>query len=70
VVDSLLKNLSVRYTLAELTYPCFIPGRAATVLVDKKVIGRFGEIHPQVLEAWQLKMPAAVFELDLERLIS
>jgi phenylalanyl-tRNA synthetase beta subunit len=28
-----------------------------------------GEIHPEVLERWQIEMPAAAMELDLHQLL-
>src|SRR5256884_1794817 len=46
----------------------FIAGRAASVLVDGHAVGRFGEIHPWILEAYALVQPALAFELDVEAL--
>ena len=48
----------------------FIPGRAASVLVDGREIGRFGELHPRILEAYSLVQPVMAFELDVEPLRS
>ena len=31
-------------------------------------IGLIGELHPEVLECWQISMPSVVFELEVERL--
>jgi phenylalanyl-tRNA synthetase beta chain len=68
VVESLLRNLGVRWRIEELSYPCFIEGRAASVRIGKRIIGMFGEIHPQVLKNWRLEMPVGAFELDVESL--
>ncbi len=46
----------------------FIPGRAASVLVDGREAGRFGEIHPRILEAYALVQPVLAFELDVDLL--
>jgi phenylalanyl-tRNA synthetase beta chain len=46
----------------------FIAGRAASVLVDGQEIGRFGEIHPRILEAYTLVQPVMAFELVAEAL--
>src|SRR2546428_3929701 len=46
----------------------FIAGRAAAVLVDGHAVGRFGEIHPRIMEAYALVQPALAFELDVEPL--
>ena len=43
----------------------FIPGRVASVLLDGRDVGRFGEIHPRILEAYTLVQPVVAFELDV-----
>lgn len=48
----------------------FLPGRAASVHVDGGEIGRFGEVHPRILEAYTLVQPVMAFELDVEPLRS
>ena len=51
---------------AEETYDkAFIPGRGADIIVNGKAIGVFGEIHPEVLEKFDLSNPVAAFEIDL-----
>ena len=45
----------------------FIDGRCAEVLVDGKVIGYFGEIHPKILKKFRVKMPVSLLEIGLER---
>jgi len=46
----------------------FIPGRAAAVSVRGKEVGRFGEVHPRILDAYGLIQPVMAFELDVEPL--
>src|SRR6185437_10697023 len=41
----------------------FHPGRSGTVALGPKQIGWFGELHPKILAACDLKMPVAGFEL-------
>ncbi len=43
----------------------FIEGRVAEIIMDKKVIGYIGEIHPKILRNWKIKMPVAIFEIKL-----
>lgn len=43
----------------------FIPGRAATVRTGGADAGRFGEIHPRILEAYGLVQPVMALELDI-----
>ena len=42
------------------------PGRSGTITMGPKVIAQFGEIHPKVLAAFDLKGPAAGFEIFLD----
>ncbi len=46
----------------------YIPGRCARVLLEGEDIGIFGEVHPEVLEAFGIVQPTIALELDLERL--
>ena len=45
----------------------FIEGRVAEILLDGEFIGCVGEIHPRILKNWKIKMPVALFEIDLEK---
>jgi len=60
--EALLKELGFAYSLEAVDEPFYIPTRSARV-VGQKVNGHFGEIHPQVLENFNLSMPAASVEL-------
>jgi len=42
------------------------PGRSGTIAMGPKVIAQFGEIHPKVLAAFDVKVPAAGFEIFLD----
>lgn len=44
------------------------PGRSATLRLGPQVLAQFGELHPKVLKALDLKGPAVGFEVFLERL--
>lgn len=65
-LDFLLFYLDVPYSLEALEHPSFLTGRAGRILVRERPVGIIGELHPEVLEAWQVTMPAVVFELDVE----
>ena len=45
--------------------PWFVDGRVAEINFNGKLIGYLGEIHPKILKDWKIKMPVALFELDL-----
>ncbi len=49
-------------------FPLCIAGRSGELLSNGAPVGFIGEVHPEILEKWGIKMPAVVFELDLTRL--
>ena len=67
-VSALLYFLDHKYEVAESDDPRFIPGRQAAILSNGKKVGVFGEIHPQVLENWNITVPAVGGEIDLEEI--
>jgi len=69
ILDYMAKMLNVEFKLEESIVHNFIEGRAGSILFNEKEIGFIGEVHPSVLRAWHLKMPLAVFEIDLEKII-
>ena len=69
-VSSLLYFLDHEYNVVETDDPRFIAGRQAGIVAGGKIIGVFGEIHPQVLENWGITTPCAAGELDLEDLMA
>ena len=44
------------------------PGRAAYVALGPNRVADFGELHPRVLEAFEIEVPVVAFEFDLEAL--
>lgn len=46
----------------------FHPGRSAVLRLGPTVLGQFGELHPKILKALDLKGPAVGFEVFLDRL--
>ena len=44
----------------------FHPGRSGTVALGPKQIAWFGELHPRILAAFDLKLPVAAFEINLD----
>ncbi|MCS7106459.1 MAG: phenylalanine--tRNA ligase subunit beta, partial [Candidatus Aenigmarchaeota archaeon] len=66
VLDSLLSTLGISYKLKRIEHESFIQGRVAGVFVKDKQVGFIGEIHPLVLEKWNLEMPVVAFEIEVE----
>jgi len=70
LVLSLLRDLGQSGEVTAVDDANFIPGRAAAVVLHGRDIGRFGEIHPRILEAYTLVQPVIIFELDVAPLRS
>ncbi|NLV26303.1 MAG: phenylalanine--tRNA ligase subunit beta [Methanomicrobiales archaeon] len=68
--DALMRELGLVYLPQESTDPAFIPGRAADIIVNGKKAGVFGEIHPGVLNRFDIDQPVAGIELDLNIIFS
>lgn len=70
VLEALLDRLGLRgwSLVREAGHSLFHPGKAARVTVGETVIGVIGEIHPDVLENYNLPQSAAAMEVDFEAL--
>lgn len=56
------------YELKQTGDPTYHPGRNAEVVLGKTRIGVMGELHPVVLENYELPFKAYLFEFDLEKI--
>jgi phenylalanyl-tRNA synthetase beta chain len=65
-LETLAREAGVEPAFSDTKEPGFIPGRAAAVLVGKKRWGVLGEVHPEVLAAFGITQPVAVFEVELD----
>ena len=59
-------NLKINLKEPEQSHLHFIDGRVAEIFLENKSIGFIGEIHPKILKNWKIKMPVALFEINLE----
>lgn len=68
LVLSLLRDVGAPGAVEPVADENFIPGRVASVLAGEREVGRFGEVHPRVLEGYTLVQPAIACELDVAAL--
>jgi phenylalanyl-tRNA synthetase beta chain len=69
-VEALLTNLGLKnWQIKEAKNPSFLEGRTAAVYIKRKRLGILGEMHPAVLNNFELENPTVAFEIDLEPLI-
>jgi len=68
VVQAVMRELDIEWDVEESSDEAFIEGRRADIIVNGQKVGVFGEVHPEVLEKFQLSTPVVGFEIDLSML--
>lgn len=68
-LDLFFYYLNTDYHLQPITHPSFISGRVGGIIVNNKQIGFIGELHPNVLENWDISIPCTAFELTIDMLL-
>ncbi len=68
ILDYLAHSLNLNFKITESTHPNFAEGRTASIQLNNKTIGCIGEIHPQTLRNWTIKMPLAVLEISSDEI--
>jgi phenylalanyl-tRNA synthetase beta chain len=67
--EALLANVGLKkWQIKEAKHPSFLEGRTAAIYIKGKKIGVLGEVHPEVLNNFEIENPTAAFETDLETL--
>jgi phenylalanyl-tRNA synthetase beta chain len=68
-VEALLHNMSLKkWEIKPIRHPSFLEGRVAAVYVKRKELGVLGEMHPEVLNNFELENPTSAFEIDVEQM--
>jgi phenylalanyl-tRNA synthetase beta chain len=65
---SRMLNIELKICESEKSPSYFIDGRTAEIKLENNTIGFLGEIHPRILKNWKIKMPVALFEINLEEI--
>jgi phenylalanyl-tRNA synthetase beta chain len=69
--EALLANMGVaNWQIKVAKHPSFLGGRTAAISIGKRQIGVLGEVHPQVLNNFEIENPTAALEIDLEWLLT
>lgn len=69
VLEFLSSQTGVKYTLSDFEHPNLIEGRCAKIKINGQEAGFMGEMHPETLRNWSIKMPIAVLEISLDFLL-
>jgi len=68
-VEALLHNMGLkRWEIKPVRHSSFIEGRTAAIYLKRREIGVLGEIHPEVLNSFELENPTSAFEIDIEEI--
>ena len=66
-VEALLHNMGLKnWEIKSVKHASFLEGRAAVIIMKRREVGVLGEIHPEVLNNFELENPTSAFELDAE----
>jgi phenylalanyl-tRNA synthetase beta chain len=68
ILDTLFTLEQVVFEIKESNHPFLITGRQANIIINGESIGFIGEMHPQILDSFDLKVPISVFEINLTAL--
>jgi phenylalanyl-tRNA synthetase beta chain len=69
VVESIMEELGVEgWRTVATGLPFLQPGRSVQIQVRGQMVGWLGEVHPQVLDAYEVDAPVTMFELSLKSL--
>jgi phenylalanyl-tRNA synthetase beta chain len=68
ILEYLGKMLSLEFEIKKAEHGSLIEGRTGKIMLKGKEIGIIGEISPQVLSNFNLEIPVAVFEIDVDKL--
>jgi phenylalanyl-tRNA synthetase beta chain len=67
-VEALLHNMGLRgWEIRPVKHMSYLEGRAAAVIIRRREMGVLGEIHPEVLNNFELENPTCAFEMDIEK---
>jgi len=67
-VEALLAPAVARFVKAE--HPALHPGRSARIEIDGHTVGFIGELHPRLMQKYELPHAPVMFEIDADALIA
>jgi phenylalanyl-tRNA synthetase beta chain len=68
-IESALGAIDVAVSFNEAALFSMLPGRAAELTIDGRVVGSIGQVHPKVAAAFDIDTDAYLFELVLDELL-
>lgn len=69
LTEAALKELDVHVSIEVLNHPSFHPGRSAQIVFEGETVGIFGEVHPEVLDGFDISRRVYIAEIALASLL-
>lgn len=69
VVEAVFSSLGIKADLEVSDFAPLHPGKAAQYVKDGKVLCRFGELHPKVIDNYDIAGPVYIFEMSLRAML-
>jgi phenylalanyl-tRNA synthetase beta chain len=66
LMNSILENLELTAEVEAGGWECFIDGRSYVAKIGGDVLCWGGEVKPEVLDNWDIQMPVAALEMDID----
>ncbi|MFZ5352421.1 MAG: phenylalanine--tRNA ligase subunit beta [Bacillota bacterium] len=71
VVENLLEAMNIgKYRILSSNHDSLHPGRTAELIINNKRIGWLGEVHPDVLDNYDIPVRAYIAELNFDEMIN
>jgi len=67
-LDVLLNSFDIKYSLIRFKDEIYIDGRSAKIFVGKAELGHVGEIHPNILNYFEIDFPISILEINVDKL--
>ncbi|WP_425061231.1 Phenylalanine--tRNA ligase beta subunit [Sporomusa carbonis] len=69
-IEAILEGIGITgYTVEPGVNTSLHPGKTAVIKKDGNLLGTVGEVHPQVLDAYEINRKVYLFELNLQHLV-
>ncbi|OUJ19257.1 Phenylalanyl-tRNA synthetase beta subunit [Methanonatronarchaeum thermophilum] len=66
--EAILNELNTKTKHKPLQNGPYIPGRAAKITKNNKKIGEYGEIHPKIIQKYELNHPITALEIEPQKI--
>ncbi|MFX0064540.1 MAG: phenylalanine--tRNA ligase subunit beta [Candidatus Hermodarchaeota archaeon] len=69
-LNTFMRLTGLNFSFQPTERPYLLPGRGAEIIYEGKKIGFLGELHPEILEEWEIWLPVAVMEIKLSEILT